>query len=305
MPGKSWSEALPPMNARQSATSAQLRRDVTHLAGAIGDRNLFAMSKLTEAANYLESRFREIGFTPVRQAVPARMGTGHNLEVEIRGANRPEEIVVVGAHYDSVFGCPGANDNATGTAALLALAASFAGSPPDRTLRFVAFVNEEPPFFQSGEMGSRVYAKRCRERGDRITAMLSLETLGCYSDLDGSQKYPFPVGLFYPSKGNFVGFVGNLGSRSLVRRVVASFRKGAHFPSQGAALPSWLPGIGWSDHESFWVEGYPAVMVTDTATFRYHHYHLVSDTPDKIDYDRCARVVVGMRDVIADLCSAD
>ncbi|HEU4338979.1 MAG TPA: M28 family peptidase [Planctomycetota bacterium] len=305
MPGKSWSDPLPPMDSQQTSTSAQLRRDVEHLAGTIGERNLFTMSNLKNAAAYLESRFKEIGLASVRQAVPAKVGTGHNLEVEIRGATRPEEIVVVGAHYDSVFGCPGANDNATGTAALLALAASFAGHPQDRTLRFVAFVNEETPFFMSGEMGSRVYAKRCREKGDNIVAMLSLETLGCYSDRDGSQRYPFPVGLFYPSQGNFVGIVGNLGSRSLVRRVVSSFRTHAQFPSQGAALPSWLPGVGWSDHESFWNEGYSAVMLTDTAPFRYRHYHLESDTPDKIDYDRCARVVVGVREVIADLSSPD
>jgi hypothetical protein len=150
-------------------------------------------------------------------------------------------------------------------------------------------------------MGSLVYARACRDRGDRITAMVSLETIGFYCDDSGCQDYPIPFGLCYPSTGNFVTFVGNLGSRSLVRDAIEVFRATTRFPSEGGALPGWIPGVGWSDHWSFWKAGYDAIMVTDTAPFRYPHYHTKEDTADKIDYERMARVVVGIERVLRHL----
>jgi hypothetical protein len=300
MPGKSHRGPLPPLTPAQAELSAALRRDVHELAEKIGVRNTLHYAALQKAADYVEKELSVAGKVS-RQSYTASGRVCDNLEVERRGASSPDEIVVVGGHYDSVFGCPGANDNASGTAGVLALARSLATWSPARTLRFVAFVNEEPPHFQSDEMGSRVYAKRCRERNEKIVAMLSLETIGYYSDEDGSQHYPPPLGLFYPSAGNFIAFVGNVGSRALVRRCIRTFRERAAFPSEGAAVPSLLPGVGWSDHESFWSVGYPGVMVTDTAPFRYPHYHLAGDTPDRIDFDRCARVVEGIEQVVRDL----
>jgi Zn-dependent M28 family amino/carboxypeptidase len=209
---------------------------------------------------------------------------------------------VIGAHYDSVFGSPGANDNGSGVAAVLALAQRFASAKPKQTLRFVAFVNEEPPYFLSGEMGSQVYARRCKERGDKISAMISLETIGYFSDVPNSQTYPSPgLGLFYPNVGNFIGFVSNVKSRALLRRVITLFRKHAKVPSEGASLPAFIPGVSWSDQWSFWQQGYPAIMVTDTAPFRYPYYHSSNDTPDKLDYDRFTLVVSGMEKVIQEL----
>jgi Zn-dependent M28 family amino/carboxypeptidase len=166
----------------------------------------------------------------------------------------------------------------------------------------VAFVNEEPPYFLSGEMGSLVYAGRCKERGDKIAAMISLETIGYFSDAPHSQTYPSPgLGIFYPKVGNFIGFVSNVQSRTLLRRVVALFRKHAKIPSEGAALPAFIPGVSWSDQWSFWRNGYPGIMITDTAPFRYPYYHSSSDTPDKLDYDRFTLVVSGMEKVIEGL----
>jgi Zn-dependent M28 family amino/carboxypeptidase len=209
---------------------------------------------------------------------------------------------VIGAHYDSVFGSPGANDNGTGVAATLALAQRFAGRKPEHTLRFVAFVNEEPPYFLSDEMGSFIYAGRCKARGDKISGMISLETIGYFSDAPHSQTYPSPgLGFFYPKVGNFIGFVSNVHSRALLHRVVGLFRKHAKIPSEGAALPAFIPGVSWSDQWSFWRQGYPGIMVTDTAPFRYPHYHSSSDTPDKLDYDRFTLVVSGIEKVIEDL----
>jgi Zn-dependent M28 family amino/carboxypeptidase len=304
MPGESYAGPLPPLTAEQAALHDELKRHVETLAGDIGERNVVRYPNLTAAADFLEATLAELGYAVERQEYEVNRRTCANLSAEIPGADRPEEIIVVGAHYDSVTFCPGANDNGTGVAATLALARALKGSAPRRTVRFVLFVNEEQPYFQTPDMGSRVYAGACRERGEKITAMLSLETIGYYSDEPGSQRYPPPFGLIYPSTGDFIAFVGNYGSRDLVRRAVGSFRRHAKFPSEGGAPPGFLPGIGWSDHWAFWKEGYVGVMVTDTAPFRYPHYHEVTDTPDRVDYQRMARVVDGLEAVVADLAGA-
>jgi Zn-dependent M28 family amino/carboxypeptidase len=303
MPSRSFRGPLPPLTQEQAALRDALRRDVTTLGGDIGERNVFLPAKLAAAAQFIETAFASAGYKVTRQSYTADGEVCHNLEVEVPGATRRDEIVVIGAHYDSVAGSPGANDNGSGVAALLALARDWGGRKPDRTLRFVAFVNEEPPFFQTAQMGSLVYAKACRERGERIVAMISLECIGYYSDDAGSQKYPPPVGLFYPRRGDFIGFVSNVRNRKLLRRCVATFRRSAQFPCEGGALPGWLPGIGWSDHWAFWQAGYPALMVTDTAPFRYPHYHSAEDAPDRLDYDRLARVVAGFDKLIEDLAN--
>jgi hypothetical protein len=150
-------------------------------------------------------------------------------------------------------------------------------------------------------MGSLVYAKQCRASGDGIRGAVVLESIGYFSDAPGSQPYPPPLNLFYPDKGNFVAFVGNLGSRALVHRSIASFRSRATVPSEGAAAPGFIPGVDWSDHWSFWQAGYKAVMVTCTATYRNPHYHKPTDTPDTLDYDRFARTVDGLGHVVEDL----
>ena len=294
---------LPPLSPAERALHDALARDVQQLAADIGERNVFVARKLRAAADYLESTLANAGYKVQRHGFDVSGELCHNLEAELPGQTQRHEIIVVGAHYDSVSGSPGANDNASGVAALLALARAFAGHETGRTLRFVAFVNEEPPFFQAAQMGSLVYAQACRQRGDNIVAMLSLETIGYYATTDGSQKYPFPLGWFYPRRGDFIAFVGDTAHAELVRQCVASFRRQAQFPSEGGALPGWLPGIGWSDHWAFWQAGYAALMATDTAPFRYPYYHTPEDTPDKLDFERMARVVAGLQKVIEELAN--
>jgi hypothetical protein len=298
VPGRSHRGALPPLSDEERAISAELRAHVALLAVETADRNVFLHGTLEAAANYIHSAFASMGYTVELQEFTAQEKPVRNLSVEIRGGSRPEEIVIFGAHYDAVAGCPGANDNASGVAALLAVARHAKSQNFSRSVRFVAFVNEEPPFFQTAEMGSLVYARAARQRGEKIVAMLSLETIGYYSDAPGSQKYPAPFGMLYPDTGNFITFVANYKSRALLHRVISAFRENTQFPSEGAAAPEWIPGIGWSDHWAFWKEGYPAVMVTDTALFRYPHYHTSRDTPDQPDYDRMARVVSGLSHVL-------
>lgn len=305
MPGKSFEGPLPPLSEAHTQITEELGFDIQKLAGEIGERNLMQYDEFVAAAHYIESELSQFGYRVQRQSFEVSGKECYNLEVEISGDGRPEEIVVIGAHYDSVIGCPGANDNASGVAALLALARALADKKVSRTLRFVAFANEEPPHFMSNEMGSLIYAKQCRQTGENIVAMLSLETIGFYSDAPGSQHYPFPVGFFYPAKGNFIAFVGNYSSRGLVREAISTFRKHTEFPSEGGALPGIIPGVGWSDHWSFWKMGYSAIMVTDTAPFRYPYYHTAQDTPDKVHFEKLARVMVGLREVVLELASRD
>ena len=301
MPGAPFAGPLPPLGAEQRALERRLRRHVQVLAGDIGERSDSTYAALTRAAAYLDGSFRSLGYVVRAQPYTARGRVYQNLEVEIRGGARPAEIVVVGGHYDTAVGAPGADDNASGVAGVLELARAFAGTTPSRTLRFITFATEEPPSFPTADMGSRHYADAAAARGERIVAMLSIESIGYYDDAPGSQRYPFPLNLAYPDRGDFIGFVSNLRSRPLVRRAIATFRAHAPFPTQGAAAPWWVPGVWWSDHWAFWRHGYPAIMISDTAPYRNVFYHTAGDTPGTLDYDRMARVVEGLAYVVRDI----
>jgi hypothetical protein len=279
MPGSSYQGALE-FTPEETELAARLRAHVEALAAE--QRNV----DLERPARYIE---QQLGAS---RSQPFQSGGRW-----VRNVEAGTGTVVVGAHYDTVPGSPGADDNASGVAVLLELARI--GVPA----RFVAFANEEMPYFQSGEMGSHAWAARAQRAGERISAMLSLEMLGYYRNVPGSQGYPPPLGWFYPDRANFVAFVGDLGSRALVRRAIAAFRAHARFPSEGVAAPAGIPGVTWSDHWSFRRHGYPAIMVTDTAFYRYAHYHLPSDTPEKLDYMRMARVTLGLAALIKELAN--
>jgi Zn-dependent M28 family amino/carboxypeptidase len=301
MPGSSHRGPLPPADDALRSLATELKTDVTTLAGQIGERNLRANSQeLAQAARFIQAEFTKAGYKVSRQEYDTPDGRCANVEAELPGQTLPNEIVIVGAHYDSCLGAPGANDNGSGVAGVLALARRFAGQKTSRTLRFVAFTNEEPPYFQTSRMGSLVYARRCRAQNENLTGVMILETIGYYNDKPGTQHYPPPFNLLYPSEGNFIGVIGNVGSRSLVHSAVATFRANEPFPCQGGALPESIPGVGYSDHWSFWRTGYSAVMVTDTAMLRYSQYHMPGDTPDKVNYDRTARVIRGLTKVVSD-----
>lgn len=321
MPGESFAGAPPPLDEGGRALAEQVSADVRRLAVDIGERNVSRKPEaLAAAASFVELQLRGMGYTVDKQRFEAQRfapryaarrpepAVGHpveNLVAERRGKGRASEIVVVGAHYDSAEGTPGADDNASGVAAALALARAFAVRAPERTVRFVFFVNEEPPWFEGPHMGSDVYAAHCRARGDDVVAMFSLETLGFFSDAPGSQQYPFPFSLVYPSTGTFVGFVGDLSSQRLVHEAVRRFREHATVASEGASVPGSIEGIGWSDHAAFWRHGYRAVMVTDTAPFRNPHYHEPTDLPPTLDVERLVRTVQGLDAMIVDLAASD
>lgn len=307
MPGESHRGPLPALSPEERELAASLEAHVRALAETIGERRVGHGDSLELARGYILSAVRRIPGVREDHVRLEDVGPGgyyaKNVILELPGAS--PTLVVVGAHYDSAVGAPGADDNATGVAAALELARRFSGRKLRKTVRFVLFANEEPPYFQNQGMGSLTHARACEQRGERIGAMVSLESLGYYTDVDGSQRYPWPVGMLYPERGNFVAFVGNLASRSLVRESIAAFRSGISFPSEGAALPAGVPGVGWSDHWAFWEAGYPALMVTDTAPYRNPTYHEGTDRPAAIDCFKLARVTIGLSHVLERLVAED
>lgn len=277
MPGRSYHGPLD-FTDEERALARRLRAHVEALAAA--ERNV----ELEPPARYIAAELGSVRYQEF-------MSGGRR----VRNIETGDGAVVVGAHYDTVPGSPGADDNASGVAALIELARM--GLPA----RFVAFANEEMPYFRTNEMGSQAWAAAARARKDEVRAMLSLEMLGCYHDAPGSQRYPPVVRWLYPDRANFIAFVGDVGARALVRRAVRAFRRHAKFPSEGIAAPARIEGVTRSDHWPFRLAGFQAIMVTDTAYNRYAHYHLPTDTPEKLDYLRMARVILGLAAVIKDL----
>jgi len=303
VPGKPHRGPLPPLTPEEAALAASLKRHIATIAAC--EHNVAHYDELEKVARYIEAALTSLGYAVGRQEFSADGKPVRNIDVTVEPAreNADPEVIVVGAHYDSAPGSPGANDNASGAAAVIELARllrDLDGSAGKR-IRLALFVNEEPPYFRTEAMGSLNYARALAQRNERVVAMYSLETIGFYSSEPGSQVYPAPFGLIFPDRGDFVAFVGLLGSRALVRETMRSFRAHTGFPTIGGVAPGFVPGIGWSDHWAFAERGFQAVMITDTAPFRYPHYHRPSDTPDKVDAESLARVVKGIERVIRDL----
>jgi len=279
----------------------RLQHHVEVLAAEIGERHVWRPQALAAAARYIEEALSPSRCEIRRQRYEVEGVTCTNLEVERLGQDRPAEIILVGAHYDTIRGCPGADDNASGVAAMLEIARLLWDQQLGCTVRCAAFVNEEPPFFHSRTMGSAVYARAARVRGDNIKLMLSLEMLGYFSRASRSQRYPPLLRFFYPDRGDFVGFVSNWRSRFALVKVHEAFRSQCAFPSERLASPAIVPGVSWSDQRSFWRMGYRALMVTDTAFYRNPHYHRATDTPDTLDFGSLACVTAGLARTIAAL----
>ena len=302
VPGAAHQGPLPAATAEERDLAARLRTHVTAVASV--PHNVKHYAALERAAQHIERSLQELGYTIDRQAFDVAGRSVRNIAAtrEPTNGGAAAETLVLGAHYDSYDASPGANDNGTGVAATLELARLLKDWKPDKTrIRYVLFVNEEPPYFRTPDMGSWRYAKQLSERGERVRGMISLETMGFFSDKPGSQEFPPPFGLIYPSVGNFIAVVGMPASRAFLHEVMGSFRKHTAFPSVGGVAPDAVPGMGWSDHWAFREFGFPAIMLTDTAPFRYPHYHQPSDTPDKIDYAKLARITKGVERVMRDI----
>jgi len=308
---------------------------VRYLAEDIGQRSCLDLEQLKRTADFIESRFLSYGCAVKRQAFNCNGNTYYNIIAEVNPATETEKylkvspplrggdkgegennnfttltltlppqgggkynekgILVIGAHYDTVTGTCGADDNASGIAGLLELARLTSLKPLERTIRFVAFTLEEPPFFMTHNMGSYIYAKSLKEEGIKVYGMIALEMLGYYCNQKGCQYYPSSFfKLFYPDKGDFITLVGNMSSRTFIKNIERAFKSASSFPVKSFSGVSFIPGVDFSDHRNFWKFDFPAFMVTDTAFYRNPNYHEAGDTAKTLDYGKMAEVVAGL-----------
>lgn len=274
---------------------ANLRRHVGHLAGAIGPRGHEDTDKLNKAADYIESQLRSCGCIVERRPFEYKGATYYNVIGSVKGYAVEPGAYVIGAHYDTVAGSPGADDNASGVAGMLEFARLTSRAPMACDMIFAGFSLEEPPVFRTRHMGSMAYARELKAEGAKVLGMLSLEMIGYYADINGSQFYPLPfMRWLYPSRGDYIAFVGNIKSRGFTKEIKRRFRACCNLPVESLNTSSAIPGVDFSDHRSFWKSGHRAFMVTDTAFYRNPHYHGPTDLPDTLDYIRMAVLVRGL-----------
>lgn len=285
--------SLSKVNLYGGDLETRLKRHVVKLSEEIGERNLSHYQNLEAAAEYITKVFQNYGYEVESQWYKVRGKTVRNIIVEKKG--KKEEKIIIGAHYDSVSGSPGADDNASGVAGLLEISRLMADEDLERTIVFVAFTCEEPPFFFTRNMGSKVYARRCWSRKEKIIGMVSLEMIGFYTKEKRKRALPSRILSFlHPQVGNYVTLVGNISSKKLINRMSEGFKKHSDFPLLSVVVPELSPTAGWSDHSSFWSFGYHACMATDMAFYRNPHYHTSTDTPDILNYDSMSRVIIGL-----------
>jgi Zn-dependent M28 family amino/carboxypeptidase len=281
-----------------------LDRIVSFISNEIGSRSFYQIDELEKTARFIESEFERFGYEVFDQRFSFEGNDYRNIVVEVKGKKYPDKILVIGAHYDTVAGTPGADDNASGIAGVIELARLFKKKPLDKTVRFVAFTLEEPPFFRSEDMGSYRYAKSLWKKGEDVEVMVSLEMIGYFSDNPKSQYFPATFfKWFYPDTGNFIMLVGNRDSKELLERVKDSFELGTSLPVESISSYSIVPGVDFSDHWAFYQFDYKALMVTDTAFYRNPNYHRLGDTTDTLDYARMAEVVKGLVSAIEGLAA--
>ncbi|MGB5874970.1 MAG: M28 family peptidase [Bacteroidota bacterium] len=279
----------------------RLERHVRLMAERFAPRDYKHADNLDSVAAYIRGEFERTGGRVSEQAYEVGGNTYRNVILQL--GPDTEERIVVGAHYDAAREFSGADDNASGTAGLIELAHLLDNTTLPMTVELVAYTLEEPPFFRTDKMGSVLHAKSLQERGISVRMMISVEMIGYFSDEESSQHYPSSfLSLFYPTEGNFIVVIGDLGSLSDVRRVKLSMHRAMELPVYSMnAPPSLVAGIDWSDHLSYWERGYPAVMVNNTAFLRDLSWHTDTDTPDRLDYERMATVVVGLYEAVLDL----
>lgn len=280
-------------------TLQHLKEHLRQVTLNIGERSIRTPGNLEKTAEYIEAFYRGLGLEVKREPYRYRDYTVANVIAWVDFTENPSRNYLLGAHYDSVWGTVGADDNASAVAVQMETARQLtllrATTELDLRVKLVSFALEEPPVFGTRHMGSRVHARKARKNKEKIDGMLCLEMVGYTCSEPGCQSYPFPLMFMdYPSEGNFIGVVGNLGSRVLTNSICQAFRRNENLPVVSLTVPlgNWLmPDIGLSDHSSFWKENYPAVMITDSAFYRNPHYHQPSDTMDTLDFRFMAELV--------------
>jgi hypothetical protein len=280
----------------------QLYAHVEQLSVHIGSRSLYEYDKIEDAKRYIVSCLENFGYIPTLQNYDYDGKIYSNIIISIPGTKYPDETVIIGAHYDTVYGTPGADDNASAVAVLLEMCRALKNFSPGRTLKLIFFFLEEPPVFRTEHMGSYVYAKEAKARNENITSMICLEMVGYYTDKKGGQTFPLPLmNMMYSTTPDFIAVVGNLRSRNLIDKVKNSFITASRIPVETLTSVSFVPGVDLSDHRSFWKMGYPAVMITDTAFYRNPNYHTENDTIDTLDFTTMSDLLKGLLQVAKDL----
>jgi len=279
-----------------------LREHVNALAVDIGPRTPLNRDSLVRAAKYIRSVFEEAGLRVREQDYQYYDKRVTNVLATHPTATGSSAYYVVGAHYDTVPGTPGADDNASAVAVMLELARRLSHERLKAPVLFAAFTLEEPPAYLTGHQGSRIFVRSCRTSGDRVLGAIVLEMVGFTAP---RQHYPYLVRWpGYPADGNFIGVIANWRSWRLGRAVLRGFRKNIGLPVESLFLPfngRILPETRLSDHTSFWDADLPALMITDTAFFRNPNYHLPSDTIDTLDFDFMAELVKSLELALLEL----
>lgn len=289
---------------REQVSPERLRGHVERFSTHFAPRNYKRVWNLDKCAGYIADEFALAGGEVSEQVFEVRGKTYRNV-IAFFGPETASRIVV-GAHYDGCQDTPGADDNASGAAGLIELAHLLGRARLEQRVELVAFTLEEPPFFGTPDMGSARHAAKLRGEGVEVEAMICLEMIGYFSDEPGSQRFPSAMlKLLYPDKGNYIAIIGSLGDSGLVRKVKASMRGATGLPVHAMCAPKGFPGLDFSDHRNYWAHGYTAVMVTDTAFFRNLNYHQDSDTADTLDYDRMAKVVLGVYEAVVRLADGE
>jgi len=272
----------------------QVRRHVGFLTEINPARSYANTASLNKAADYIEKELRRYTKLIRRQDYAVEKRTYRNIIVNF--GPRDKQTIVLGAHYDVCGDQPGADDNASGVAGLILLAKylSESSEPLQFNYELVFFSLEEPPYFRTPQMGSAVHAASLAGNKVDVAYMISLETIGYYSDEKGSQEYPVGLSLFYPSTGNFIAAVGRRSDKNILSTFETKFKGATALPIITLAAPSLVTGIDFSDHLNYWPHGWPAIMVTDTAFMRNKNYHESTDTPEKLDFAKIVEVVRGV-----------
>lgn len=285
-----------------SGNARNLYEHVETLSVRIGPRSWKDFEALTKTKDYINEKLRDWGYSPVEHKFTYKGREYVNIEAAIAGGTAAGEIIVIGAHYDTVEGTPGADDNGSAVAVLLEMCRLMKGCTPARTIKFVFFSLEERPAFATRSMGSEVYARREKESGADIRGMICLEMVGYYSDRPGGQTIPVPLmGKGISTTPDFIGVIGNSDSRELVAQVRKSIESASRVPVESLVASGMIPGVDFSDHRSFWRMGYEAVMVTDTAFYRNPNYHTSRDTIETLDFEKMADLLGGLVRAAEDL----
>jgi len=282
-----------------AVSSARLRSHVRMLSEVLVPRDCDHPANLARAAAYISREFEKAGGRVRRQVYRADEDEYRNVIAQFGPEGK--QRMVVGAHYDAYGEMPAADDNASGVAVLIELAHLLGKAPPQKCVELVAYALEEPPYFSTRQMGSAIHAAESERQGVAVSVMLSIESVGYFSDARGSQRFPFPISLCCPRRGNFIAIVGRTQDSMILRRVKKAMIAGTTLPVRSLSVPSFFPGVDESDQASYWKRGYPGLMITDTDYFRNRNYHTDRDTANTLDYRRMAMVVQGVYAVVQEI----